>query len=259
MPVFSKIIVGQMGVPYSLNLNIPATLIPIAFVVLFTLIMTALSSGKISSIQPIVALREGVEAHNFRKNHIRLDKTGLGLNMGLAMKTFFGNMKQNVITFIVTGFMVFICIIALLMYENFSRHLKMELFSTEVFAGNITVDISSKEDTKEFLEKREDIKDVRQILNQFVYYNDEETFDTYIFEDITKMRNKDVCYMGRLPENDNEVVVSGKFAGDYGFEIGDEIGLNFGDKAFTYLITGFIQTTNNNAPAVIPPIICAAQ
>ena len=258
MPVFSKIIVGQMGVPYTLDLNVPATLIPIAFVVIFTLVTTALSSGKISSVQPIVALREGVEAHNFKKNHIRLDKTGLGLNAGLAMKTFFGNMKQNVITFFVTGFMVFICIIALLMYENFSRHLKMELFSTEVFAGNVTVDVDSKDDMKKYLEKREDIKDVRQILNQFVYYNDEETFDTYIFEDITKMRNKDVCYKGRLPENDNEVVVSGKFAGDYGFEIGDEIRLNFGDKAFTYLITGFIQTTNNNGREAILTTAAAA-
>ena len=258
MPVFSKIIVGQMGIPYSLKLNIPAILIPIAFVVLFTIFMTALSSKKISSIQPIVALREGVEAHNFRKNHIRLDKTGLGLNVSLAMKTFFGNMKQNVITFIVTGFMVFICIIALLMYENFSKHLKMELFSTEVFAGNITVDVDSKDDMKEYLEKREDVKDARQILNQFIYYNDEETFDTYIFEDITKMRNKDVCYNGRLPENDNEVVVSGKFAGDYGFEIGDEIALNFGDSAYTYLITGFIQTTNNNGREAILTTAAAA-
>jgi ABC-type antimicrobial peptide transport system permease subunit len=258
MPVFSKIIVGQMGIPYSLKLNIPAILIPIAFVVLFTIFMTALSSKKISSIQPIVALREGVEAHNFRKNHIRLDKTGLSLNVSLAMKTFFGNMKQNVITFIVTGFMVFICIIALLMYENFSKHLKMELFSTEVFAGNITVDVDSKDDMKEYLEKREDVKDARQILNQFIYYNDEETFDTYIFEDITKMRNKDVCYNGRLPENDNEVVVSGKFAGDYGFEIGDEIALNFGDSAYTYLITGFIQTTNNNGREAILTTAAAA-
>ena len=251
MPVFSKIIVGQMGIPYSLKLNIPAILIPIGFVVFFTLFMTALSSRKISSIQPIVALREGVESHNFRKNHIRLDKTGFGLNTGLALKTFFGNMKQNVITFIVTGFMVFICVIALLMYENFSRHLKLELFSTEIFAGSVTVDKNFGDDVREYLEKNATVKNVRQILNQFVYYNDEETLDTYIFEDITKMRNKDVCYKGRLPENDNEVVVSGKFAGDYGFEIGDEIGLNFGDSSYTYLITGLIQTTNNNGREAI--------
>ena len=60
------------------------------------------------------------------------------------------------------------------------------------------------------------------------------------------MKNQSICYKGRMPEFDNEVVVSGSFAKAYGYEIGDEISLDYGDNSYDYLITGFIQTTNNN-------------
>ena len=60
-----------------------------------------------------------------------------------------------------------------------------------------------------------------------------------------------LCYKGRLPEFDNEIAVSGSFAKAYGFDIGDEIKIDYGDNSFNYLITGFIQTTNNSGREAI--------
>ncbi len=245
MPLFAGIVVGQMGLPYQVSFNLPATLIPVVFIIVFTLIVTAACASRITKIHPIVALREGVESHNFKKNHVALDKTSLGLNASLAMKTFFGNMKQNVITFLVLGFMIFTCVIALLMYENFSRHPKLEILMTEMCSGVVTFDNETAEEGLEYLESRSDITNLRKIINMNFYYNDEESFLTYIVDDSSKMNNHDLCYQGRLPIYDNEVAVSGAFAKKYGFEVGDEIKLDFGDKSYSYLITGFIQTTNN--------------
>ena len=146
MPLFAGIVVGQMGLPYQISFNLLATLIPVAFIIVFTLIVTAACASRITKIHPIVALREGVESHNFKKNHVALDKTSLGLNASLAMKTFFGNMKQNVITFLVLGFMIFTCVIALLMYENFSRHPKLEILMTEMCSGVVTFDNETAEE-----------------------------------------------------------------------------------------------------------------
>ena len=251
MPVFASIIIGQMGVPYSVMFNPLATLIPVAFVVLFTLIVTVICANKISKIQPIVALREGVESHNFRKNHVALDKTSLGLNMSLAMKTFFGNMKQNVITFIVLGFMIFCCVISLLIYENFSRKPKLDILATEVCAGVVASDYETKEEVLDYLGKRPDITNIREIINMNVYYNDEVSFFCYIVKDLSRMKNTNLCYKGRLPSYDNEIAVSGSFAKAYGFNIGDEIKIDYGDNSFKYLITGFIQTTNNGGREAI--------
>ena len=251
MPAFASIIIGQMGVPYSVTFNLLATLIPVAFVVLFTLIVTVICANKVSKIQPIVALREGVESHNFRKNHVALDKTSLSLNTGLAMKTFFGNMKQNVITFIVLGFMIFCCVISLLLYENFSRKPKLDILATEICAGVVTSDYETREEVLDYLENRSDIKNIREIINMNVYYNDEESLFCYIVKDLSKFKNTNLCYKGRLPTYDNEIAVSGSFAKAYGFDIGDEIRIDYGDNSFNYLITGFIQTTNNSGREAI--------
>ncbi len=251
MPLFASIIIGQMGVPYSVTFNLFATLIPVAFVVLFTLIVTVICANKVSKIQPIVALREGVESHNFKKNHVALDKTSLGLNTSLAMKTFFGNMKQNVITFIVLGFMIFCCVISLLLYENFSRKPKLDILATEICAGVVASDYETREDVLDYLEKRTDIKNVREIINMNVYYNDEESLFCYIVKDLSKFKNTNLCYKGRLPTYDNEIAVSGSLAKAYGFDIGDEIRIDYGDNSFNYIITGFIQTTNNGGREAI--------
>ena len=251
MPVFASIIIGQMGVPYSVTFNLLATLIPVTFVVLFTLIVTVICANKVSKIQPIVALREGVESHNFKKNHVALDKTSLSLNASLAMKTFFGNMKQNVITFIVLGFMIFCCVISLLLYENFSRKPKLDILATEICAGVVAADYEAREEVLDHLEKRSDVKNIREIINMNVYYNDEESLFCYIVKDLTKFKNTNLCYKGRLPSYDNEIAVSGSFAKAYGFNIGDEIKIDYGDNSFRYLITGFIQTTNNGGREAI--------
>ena len=245
MPIFAGIMIGQMGLSYNISFNLMATLIPIAFVIVFALIVTVLSARKIGKIHPIVALKEGVESHNFKKNHVALDKTSLNPTMSLAMKTFFGNMKQNVITFFVVGFMVFACIIALLMFENFSRNPKIEILTTELCAGVVASDLESKDEIRDYLESRKDVENVREIINLSLYYNEEESLFTYIVKDPSKMRNSSICYKGRLPEYDNEVVISGSFAKKYGYDIGDEIKLDYGDNSFNYLITGLIQTTNN--------------
>lgn len=251
MPLFASIIIGQMGVPYSVMFNPLATLIPIAFVILFTLAVTVICANKVSKIQPIVALREGVESHNFKKNHVALDKTSLGLNTSLAMKTFFGNMKQNVITFIVLGFMIFCCVISLLLYENFSRKPKLDILATEICAGVVASDYETREDVLDYLEKRTDVTNIREIINMNVYYNDEESLFCYIVKDLSKMNNTNLCYKGRLPSYDNEIAVSGSFAKAYGYEIGDEIKIDYGDNSYNYLITGFIQTTNNGGREAI--------
>ena len=251
MPVFANIIVGQMGIPYSASINLMAILVPILFVTLFTLLVTRISSRKISKIQPILALREGIESHNFKKNRVALDKTSLGLNTSLALKTFFGNLKQNVITFLVMGFMLCACVIALLMYENFARKPKVDILTTEVCAGVLTVDKESADELLTFLQSREDVKNIRNILSLDIYYKDEQALYTYVMDDCSKMNNQNVCYSGRLPKFDNEVAISGAFAKSKGYKVGDEIPLRYGQTEYKFMISGFIQSVNNDGKEAI--------
>lgn len=246
IPLIADFVVVQMGVPFHVTFNPVATAIAVGVVVFYVLLVTVLSVIKIKKIDPIIALRGGVEGHNFRKNRIRLDRSAFGLNVSIALKIMFGNMKQNVITFIVTGVIVFFCVITLLMYENFNRNPKLEMLSFEICGGVVTADYETKDEVYEYLNKRSDITNVRNITNIYLYYNDEDKLWAYIMDDPTQLTNKNVVYTGRFPEHDNEIAISGMFAKNFGIATGDEVKLDYGDKSYRYLVTGLIQTTNND-------------
>ena len=246
MPVMGKVVVSQMGFPYSVKFNPVITFGSIILLVMYVAVITILSARKLKKVEVVTALRDGTENHNFKKNHVKLDRTGFGLNSSLALKTMFSNKKQNIITFFVTGFLMFICTIGLLMYENFNRNPMLEIMTFETCGGVVATDKSMGDELRNYLEQREDVSNIRKMIQKTLLYNGEDSLFTYVFEDISQMNNKNVCYKGRIPEYDNEVAISGKFAEDYGFEIGDEITLENGDKSHTYLITGFVQSCNNN-------------
>ncbi len=251
IPYIAEFVVIQMGVPYNVSFNLAPSLIAFAIVVCYVLVVTMLSVAKIRRIDPIIALRDGVKAHNFKKNRVRLERSPFGLNVSLALKTMFGNTRQNVITFVVTGVIVFLCVIALLMYENFNRNPKLEMLSFEICGGVAAFDYETKDEARQYLEERTDVENVRNMINVYYYYNDEDRLNVNIIDDIEKLNNRSVCYEGRLPKYDNEIAISGKFCKEYGFDIGDEIKLEYGDESYSYLISGFIQTTNNNGKEAV--------
>lgn len=245
MPVIAQFVVGQMGVPYTVSFSGSATLAAILFEVLFVMFVTAAASRKLKSIDPVVAFRDGMAAHNFKKNHVRLEQSALPLNASLAMKTMLANKKQNMITFIATVFLVFICVFGLLMYENFHVNFPINFMILENYDGMVYVDKESREEIVAYLESRTDITHVR--IFQYINLNcgDEDTLFTFMLGDVTGMNNQTACYRGRLPKYDNEIAISGKFASDYGYHVGDEITFQNGNKSFAYLITGFVQTVSN--------------
>lgn len=246
MPIISDFCVSPVGIPYSVSFNPLPILVAVASVVLFTLLFSSLSLRKIKKIEPIVALRDGVETHNFKKNHARLDKSPFGLNVNLSLKTMFFNKKQNIITFFVTGLIMFLCTIALLMNENFNVHPNLKILSVEQCSGVINVTADAKQDLEKYLEGKNTVSNIRRVSQIRVFYKDESSLFGNFFDDPSRMNNTDFVYTGNVPKYDNEIALAGKFAKEYGFKVGDEIELNFAGKSFSYVITGFVQSANNN-------------
>ncbi len=246
MPVMARLVTAQSGVPYTASLNLTATIIPVVTVVIFVLVVSIRSSRKVKKIEAIEALRDGQKSHNFKKNRVSLDRSIFGLNTSLAFKTTLRNMKQNLITFFVTGLLVFGCVVGYQIYENFNVHPSMKVFSTEVADAAVSTDAETSDDLYQYLNNYEGTENVRKDYMFSLYYKDEDKLFTYAMDDMEKMGNKDCCYEGDIPKYDNEIAVSGLFAKDYGYQIGDELEMNYGDKTFKYLITGLIQSCSNS-------------
>ncbi len=84
------------------------------------------------------------------------------------------------------------------------------------------------------------------IINLNIIYGDmDDLLMAYVIDDSERLVNKDVCVFGRLAKYDNEICISAKFARSNNISIGDEVEFSFARTKAKYLITGFVQTTNN--------------
>ncbi len=243
VPVMAGVFEGQAGVPYTPSINPAITVFTLLFTTVFTVFVTLAAGRKLKKVEVVTALRDGLESHNFKKNRLPLEKTGLPVNHSLALKTLFTNLRQNIITFFVTGILVFVCVIALLMYENFNRKPMISIMASELASGAVVVSSEDSAEVEEFL-RQEGAGNLRYMIDMGFLYKDEACLMTMIHRDIDKMVNKDIVYMGNLPKYDNEIAVSGKFAKDFGYEIGDEVTLS-GANSYSYIITGLIQSCSN--------------
>ena len=243
LPVISGLLIKQSGIPYCTKFSLLSTALTVVIIPTFVLLMVALSSRKVKKIEPIIALRDGVETHNFKKNMIPLDKSKLGLNMSLSLKNTFKNIKQNTISFITVLVLSFLMVIAIVMFQNFSVKPKLGLLTFEMNDGIVTVDKSKTDEVWTYLNEH---ADNTKYMIQWEFQDEEYTpLFTYIVDDFSKINNVDVCYKGSFPKLDNEIALSGKYAKSLGKKIGDEITLRSGSTTYTYLITGFTQTCNN--------------
>ena len=246
MPSIATMLIAQSGIPYTISFNLPATLMTVISLPVFVVIIVLISVKKIKKVEPIEALRDGIESHNFKKNHIPLDKSVFSLNTSLSIKNMFKNLKQNIISFITILFLCFLMVISMAMYQNFSREPNLSLLTFEIVDGVLAIDESKSKDLEYDLNHDKDVTKVEYVSNYEIQDKDYTKFQTYIMKDPTLLNNKDNCYEGRYPKYNNEIAISGKYAKANNYKIGDEVEFHVGDKKRNYLITGFIQSTNND-------------
>lgn len=250
LPSVIKIMVSQIGIPYTINFNLVSSIITILSLITIIILTVLFIARKINKIHPITALREGIETHSFKKNRIELEKTKLPINISLALKTMFTNIKQNIATFVIVFFLVFAGVIALVMFQNFSVRPKLSLLTFEIFDGAISTDSDADKSVYNYIKSLNGVNNTR-LISGINVETENVKLVTYIMDDTEQLNNKDVCYKGRLPKYDNEIAISGKYCKKYNYNIGDEIEIGKGDIKEKFLITGFIQTTNNNGQEAV--------
>ena len=108
----------QTGIPYTVQfLPLPFGL-TIAILCGAVALAVGLASRRIKRIEPITALRSGLSTHNFKRNHIPLDKANAPLNCALALKTTLSGAKQNVTVCATMLVLSLVVVFSGLMLEN---------------------------------------------------------------------------------------------------------------------------------------------
>lgn len=246
-PGVNAMMVSQTGIPYEIRFLPVPCFITLGILGAAAAMSVWLSARKIKKIEPVIALRQGVQTHNFKRSRIPLEKSRLPVIPALAFKTSFAGMRQNIIICITMLVLSLVVVFSGVMTENMIVDMTpfVNLIVGETADSCINV---SPDEEAEFLQQMN--KDER--VEKIYLYSSIEVRHTggielmaTLSDDFSKANNQNVCVEGRFPKYDNETAVAIKYARERNLSIGDEITLTAGGKTAVYLISGYTQISNN--------------
>ena len=246
-PAINTMMIAQTGIPYAIHF-LPLPVIISLIILGGTVALSVwLSARRIKKIEPIVALRSGVQTHNFKKNRVPLEKTRAPLNFALALKTTLSGVKHNITVCITMLVLSLVVVFSGLMTENIIVDMTpfLNLIVGETADSAINVQVETEDDFLEVLNSDSRTEKVYLYNSLNVSHVGGAELMATLCDDFSKVNNQSVVFKGRFPKFDNEIAIAAKYAKEKGFAIGNEIEITANGKTEKYLISGFTQITNN--------------
>jgi len=205
--------------------------------------VSVFSTRRINELQPVTALRQGLNVHNFRKNHFPLENSKGTLGILLPFKAIFHWGKQSVLLMVMmiaigftTAFVLVFGYNVVIDDTRMMRLLSSNHENAAVFINDddIIPEIAAMDEVEKVYRYNSEmsaaIGDYQVILESADDYSD------FSFDGI---------YEGRAPKYDNEIVISGNAKNHLEVELGEEIEVSCGAYTEKFLIVGLTQTTSS--------------
>ncbi len=245
-PAVNAMMIAQTGIPYEMHF------LPLPFAISLAVLSGAvalavwLSARRIKRIEPIAALRSGIQTHNFRRNHIPLDQAKSPLNFALALKSTLSGMKNNITISVTMLVLSLVVVFSGLMFKNVIADMTpfLNLVVGETADSCINVQVEAEEDFLREMKLDSRVEKVYLYNSINVSHVDGADIMATLCDDFSKTNNQNVVFSGRFPKYDNEIAIAAKYAKENGFRIGDEIEMSANGKQEKYLICGFTQISN---------------
>ncbi len=241
---FEKMMRSFSGVQWVISFDLVSFLITCILIVGTVILVSIRSTKMIGKLDPVVALRFGINTHSFKKNHAPIETTHGPLTWIMALKSVLSNTKQNIILIVV--------MLSIGIVTTFSAFLAYNCVYNSSYLYRMVNLIGTDVDLR-FSEEMNVIDEIAELpYVESVWWMDavSATVEGYsvqatITDDFSDIGEINV-YEGRCPKYDNEIVLGGSLAKTLGVDIGDEVNVSYGQKERKYLITGFEQSGANN-------------
>lgn len=246
-PTVNTMMIAQTGIPYAIRF-LPAPLV-LSLVIPSGVVVFAVwfASRKIKKIEPVVALRSGIQTHNFKNNHIPLERTKAPLTFALALKTMLSGVKHNIAVCITMLVLSLIVVFSGLMIQNVITNTApfLDLIVGETADSCINVQTEAEDDFVRKMNADDRVEKFYLYTSLNVSHTGGAELMATICNDYSKVNNQKVVFEGRFPKYNNEIAIAAKYAKESGMKIGDEIEISTNGKRESYLICGFTQISNN--------------
>lgn len=246
-PAINAMMIAQTGIPYAIRFLPLPVLISLLILGGAVALSVWLAARRIRKIEPIVALRSGVETHNFKKNHVPLERTKAPLNFALALKTTLSGVKHNITVCITMLVLSLVVVFSGLMTENVIADMTpfLNLIVGETADSAINVQVEAEDGFLGALSSDSRVEKVYLYNSLNISHTGGAELMATLCDDFSKVNNRSVVYKGRFPKYENEIAIAAKYAKEKGFSIGNEIEITANGKTEKYLISGLTQITNN--------------
>ena len=246
-PSINVMMISQTGIPYKVRFLPGPFVLTLAVLGGAVSVVVWLASRRIRRVEPIVALRQGIQTHTFKRNHVPLEETGVPLNLALALKTTFSGMKHNVTICITMLVLSLVAVFSGVMIENMIADMTpfLNMIVGETADSAINVAAEAEEDFFSAMQGDSRVEKVYLYNSVQMLHTGGDVLMVTMTDDFAKVNNQNVIVEGRFPKYDNEMAIAAKYAAEKKLNVGDEIRLTADGKEDGYLISGFVQITNN--------------
>ncbi len=245
-PVFVSTVENLAETEGARHISLPEILLAVLMILLFVTVIAFLRARAVRHYPPVRAFRKGIETHHFGRNYLPLRNTGKSVHLRIALKGFLSNLKQcfgltAVMTVVTVG--VLVCA---LFFPVFGRGIDglMVLSGHEV--SDVDIRVCDSTDAYAFAAELAAMPEVRKAMpsiksegeglflrtgdsDNWMYW---ETYDN--FSDTENI----FAASGRLPEHDNEIMLSKTASYAANCKVGDTVTLVCGSVEQQYLVTG---------------------
>lgn len=246
LPLVSAVLEQQTALRWQQGFDSGIASICFCSILLAVALVTWLSARQIRALAPLVALRQGLVTHSFKRNHFSLAQSRGPLTWLLALKSALQAKGQMTMVAIIVTAVSFAAVAGISVYdnlgvnpENFASLLGGELPDAAFY-------VKTPADAKLvrlMIEKDENVRKV--FYNQDVYVMIGDLSIVNMVAEDFSLYEGDMLYEGQYPRHNNEIALSGSLARYYNLEIGDTAKVTQGGRTLDYLIVGYVQSVNN--------------
>ncbi|MBR1750397.1 MAG: ABC transporter permease [Ruminococcus sp.] len=248
-PLMNLGIQNMIGRPVTVKTEGGMILLSGIIVVVLVTAFALIRAAKVKKYPPVVAFRKGIRTHHFGRNIFPLEKSKGNINVTLAMKSFFGDIKSAIgtaVCIIAAGIAILFCVTGA---EFFSHGIDGLMSMT---GNDIVTEVKLLSGVDPYV-IRDDIAGMPEVRKALVDYQErwlsvkDSEYDgsVVVFDDFNDAENIKLLD-GRFPEHDNEVMITVQRKEYDGTDIGDSIVIKGNGTETKYIVTGMTTSLMNN-------------
>lgn len=242
LPILNSALEKQVGIPYKVHFLPVQALLTILICVLVSAFSAFFSVLKIKRIYPISAIRDSKSGKSQRHNFSSLEKTRLGLNTALSLKSLIAGKTHGIMLLLSMIVIAFLLGFSAFTYQNviLDQTAILDLVCGQRTDSVLSVTTNLKDGLLSELDKDASVKRYYQYSAFPITPKGLSKIYAYVVdEDYTA--TEQLCVRGRMPESDNEIAINRAYAFAYNLEVGDKLSFETEGGTEDFVVTGMIQ------------------